>query len=119
MRRVGAFAPAIPCPGPITRVRLSPTAIASVELPRAIYVQGLETLKQIGLGIMVVALLFIVLSVMAVDRVLFFRLRRLENGILEIAKYEDFSKRIPVEGNDELALVEEVQYVLKDLSDFD
>jgi PAS domain S-box-containing protein len=76
-----------------------------VEIPRGISEHGNATLRYLLASLAVVAITSILLTLLLVERTVLSRLHRLTAGILGIAAGADASRRLPVEGDDELAEV--------------
>jgi PAS domain S-box-containing protein len=74
-----------------------------VEIPRGIHHHGDQTLRYLVASLAVVALTSVLLTLLLVERTVLARLQRLIAGIMGIAAGADASRRLPVEGNDELA----------------
>ena len=80
-----------------------PTMLLRVLIPRSIYQQGRVTLTYLMLAALLVALVFTLVNLALLDRMILSRLIRLRDAVASIGTASDLGRRVPAEGNDELA----------------
>ena len=81
----------------------TPALIWRVEIPRDVFANGQDTLRYLAASLWLVALTSVLLTLILLERTVLSRLHRLSDGIHAVATNTDASRRLPVEGSDELA----------------
>lgn len=80
-----------------------PALIIRMDQPRAIYQQGLLTLRYLVLSLILAGVVFVVVGLFLLERFILAKLEVLNDEVLEIAKGGNFSGRVSLKGTDELA----------------
>ncbi|GAB4277506.1 MAG: hypothetical protein Fur0025_03490 [Oscillatoriaceae cyanobacterium] len=80
-----------------------PALLLQIDLPRAIYRQGLNSLRYLIVSILGVGILFIPLSLLLLEKMVLQRLSSLCGGVRHITSLINLSERVPVLGEDELS----------------
>ena len=102
----------------------NPVLNLSVTMPRPIYNQGLQSMYLLIFSVILTGLIFGFLMIFFLDKMVVKRIADLNRNVLHITENMDFSKEIPVTGNDEvssltksvngmIAAVSEVMYAKK------
>jgi signal transduction histidine kinase len=86
----------------VTDLQNKPALILKLELPREVYSQGRVTLLYLLLWIFAAGVVFVSAIYFLLDRAVLSRLARLSRGVEGIGKRRQLSKRINVDGDDEL-----------------
>jgi PAS domain S-box-containing protein len=81
----------------------TPALIWRVDIPRPVYASGQDTLQYLGASLSLMALTSVLLTLILLERTVLARLHRLSDGIQAVASSTDASRRLPVEGGDELS----------------
>lgn len=81
----------------------NPAIVVQVRLPRAIYQQGREITRYYFFSLLAIGIAFSTLSAFLLERVGIARLTRLSTEVNAIGATGDLSRRVLVEGRDELA----------------
>jgi len=80
-----------------------PGLLMRVDMPRVIYSQGQATILYIILSLLAVGVVFIMVTLVLLERMVLSRLVRLSTSIRKIGTNSDFSGRVSLEGRDELS----------------
>jgi PAS domain S-box-containing protein len=80
-----------------------PALILRVDLPRAIYSQGLASLNYFMAALFIIGLAFTAVTLLLLERGVLARLARLTRAVREVSSSGDLAARIPSKGGDELA----------------
>jgi sensor domain CHASE-containing protein/HAMP domain-containing protein len=95
-----------------------PGLIMRVAIPRDILQSWLNTFQLFGGVLVGVGLVFIVLTLVIIERLVLVRLARLSHGVDDIGASGDLNRRLEVDGTDELAgLAKDINKMLQDLQD--
>lgn len=97
--------------GIIPDIHGKPSLVIKVNEKRDIYQQGKTTLYYYGLSIISLGLLMAIAMVILLDKSIVSRLVKLNDNVKKIEESGDVSKRIEVQGNDEIA------YLAKGIND--
>lgn len=90
--------------------------IMRVAIPRDVFAQGQDTLRIFIFALLGVALVFIIVLLVILERLVLARLATVSEGVVEIGHSGDLSKRLNVQGSDELAnLSTTINQMLTDL----
>lgn len=81
----------------------SPSLILRMELPRAIYQQGQQSLTYFLAALTIVGVVFGLLALLLLEKYVLAPLISLSQRVSEIGSKEQFTSRLPVAGDDELA----------------
>jgi PAS domain S-box-containing protein len=84
-----------------------PALVWRVDIPRRIYRQGQVTTRYLATSLLVVGLTFVALTLLLLEKTVLARLQKLSGGIASIRTSSDLSRRLPVEGLDELGRLAE------------
>jgi len=79
-----------------------PALVWRVGIPRRIYQHGQATTRYLATSLLVVGLTFVTLTLLLLEKTVLARLHKLSAGIAAIRTSSDLSRRLPVEGEDEL-----------------
>ena len=92
----------------------APAVILRIERPRAIFAQGVDTVRSFLLAALVMALLMAIVGYLAMNRLVLGRILRLSHEVGAIAASGEFHRRVAVVGDDEVAgLAESVNSLLR------
>ena len=80
-----------------------PALVWRIDIPRRIYQQGQATTRYLATSLLVVGLTFVALTLLLLEKTVLSRLQKLGAGIASIRTSGDLSRRVAVEGRDELA----------------
>lgn len=89
--------------GVIRALTGEPALILRVQLPRAIYQQGVATIASSALVLLSSGGLFCLLSLLLINRIAVLRIKELTKGVIGIRNSGDMSQRVEIAGHDELA----------------
>ncbi|MCB0209869.1 MAG: HAMP domain-containing protein [Anaerolineae bacterium] len=93
-----------------------PGLLLQVEMPRTVYTQSQTSLKLLIAALLIVGVVFIILTLLMLEKLVLSRLASLHAGVEEIGSSGDFSKRLSFEGSDEIAdLADGINTMLQDL----
>ena len=93
-----------------------PVLLVKVDMPRDIYQQGKLTMHYYSLSLLSVGFVVVIVMLLLLDKLVLSRLIRLNSNVKNIAESGDVSKRVEVEGNDEISsLAKEVNSMLASL----
>ena len=81
----------------------TPALIWRVDIPRHVFASGRDTMRYLAASLSLVALTSVLLTLILIERTVLSRVHRLSVGIQGIATSTDPSRRLHVEGADELA----------------
>jgi PAS domain S-box-containing protein len=81
----------------------TPALVWRVDIPRHVYANGQDTMRYLAASLSLVALTSVLLTLILIERTVLSRLHRLSDGIRAVAASNDSSRRLPVDGGDELA----------------
>jgi signal transduction histidine kinase len=81
----------------------APAIILHVNFPRTIYEQGQASLSFLMAILVLVSVLFTLLMVILLERLMLSRVRQVSQALSEVRTTADLTRRLPVQGNDELA----------------
>jgi signal transduction histidine kinase len=81
----------------------TPALILQVDLQRSIYAQGQASISFFLAALLIIGLIFTLGALILLDRLVLSRLTRLSNTLSAVRASADFSRRMPVDGYDELA----------------
>jgi len=94
-----------------------PVAMARVDHFRDIWAQGNDALRYVMVSMLAVALCLLLVSGLALNRIVLSRLARLRDGLRRIADERDFDTRLPVRGSDEISeLAERFNHMVESLA---
>jgi PAS domain S-box-containing protein len=82
-----------------------PCLVASIEVPRTVFMQGNTVLMLLYAGILLTSILLILVNIRFLESSVFYRLFLLGKSAEAIGLKGDFSSRISIDGNDELAFL--------------
>ncbi len=88
---------------PLYDVYGEPALIVRVELPRTIYQQGRATTRYYFASLLAIGLIFLFISAVLLEKLVLSRLTRLSAEVTGIGKSGDFTRRVRVQGKDELS----------------
>ena len=83
----------------------TPLLIMRVDSPREIYKQGTKSVQGFVFLFSVAGILFLILTLVYLDRSVLSRLGALTSGVISIGASHDMASRIAVQGKDELAML--------------
>lgn len=83
----------------------NPLLILRVDSPREIYKQGIRSVQSFVVLFSVAGILFLILTLVYLDRSVLSRLAVLTSGIISIGTSHDIASRVAVQGKDELAML--------------
>ncbi|MCB0195006.1 MAG: HAMP domain-containing protein [Anaerolineae bacterium] len=93
-----------------------PGLLLEVEMPRTVYTQSQTSLKLLITALLIVGVVFIILTLLMLERLVLSRVASLHTGVQEIGASGDFSKRLSFEGSDEISnLADGINTMLQDL----
>lgn len=81
----------------------NPALILGVNMPRDIYQQGQTSNTNLMISVLAVGLVFIVLTLLLLEKVVLSRLARLSRSVASIGEKGDISARVSMPGTDELS----------------
>lgn len=82
-----------------------PAFLIQVELPRDIYAQGIRNVKFLVASLLLIAFLFVLLSIIMLEKQVISRISRLSRDTGDIGVSGDITKRVHINGNDELSML--------------
>jgi signal transduction histidine kinase len=95
----------------------TPAIILRVDLARDIYAQGQATVSFFVIALGVISLIFVGAALILLDRLMLSRISRLSSNLSAVRLTANFSRQLPVHGNDELAsLAADINATLQALS---
>lgn len=95
-----------------------PALMLRVDIPRAVHSQSQASLRWSILSLIVMVLLFVILTLVMLERLVLAPLSRLSAGVSRIGAMKDLSMRVSMLGKDELAnLAETINKMLQALQD--
>jgi len=101
----------------ISDITGQPYLVVSTQISRDVSIQGRATFWGLFFGIIIVAVLYIIMSVTSLDRLVLSRMRVLTDFATRISRDGDISARVSLKGQDELtALSREMNAMLAKLS---
>ncbi|MFP5214114.1 MAG: CHASE4 domain-containing protein, partial [Acidobacteriota bacterium] len=80
-----------------------PALLFEITMPREVFMQGLVTRRYLILSLLGIGFIFSTVALLLLERVVLSRLVRLSGNVDAIGDKGDFSGRVDVDGNDELA----------------
>jgi len=96
-----------------------PVLLLEVDTPREVYQQGLATFTYYILSLVIVGALFIVVTLLLLDRIVLSRLNQLSQRVDDIRRTGDLTLPIQVDGEDELStLARETREMLSEIAAF-
>ncbi|MGQ9710898.1 MAG: CHASE4 domain-containing protein [Anaerolineae bacterium] len=81
----------------------NPALIVQAKLPRTIYQQGRETLRYHFVSLLAIGLIFTFISAVLLEKSILSRLIRMSAEVTGIGTGKDFTRRVRVQGKDELS----------------
>ena len=84
-------------------IKGNPALILRVDMPRAIFNQGMNGVRYLIFSLMVVGIIFLLISMWLLEQMVLSRLARLNTDVLYVGKSGDLSKPLVVEGGDEIS----------------
>ncbi len=95
-----------------------PAVIFRITLPRSIHRLGQASLRLLLLALLVAGAVFILLTIVLLERLVLSRVARLSAGVKHIRSKDDLSQRLVLPGVDELSgLAADINRMLADLAD--
>ncbi len=89
--------------GLLHNVYAEPILVLEQRIPRDIYRQGLRSLSYLVIALLVTGVIFGAVMLWILERLVLRRLEQLSADVIAIGRYEDFSARVTLAGEDELA----------------
>lgn len=100
--------------GLINDIHYEPVFIFRVEQSRAIYLQGLASVWNLIIFLIIITLVIFISIIILLRRLVILPLTKLTNNILEISTTKDLSNRISLHGNDEFTTLAKTTNTLLD-----
>ena len=95
-----------------------PVLLFRVDMARDVHAQGQTSLQAFIVSLLVVAVVFVAVTLLSLERLVLARVARLVGGVSEIGASGDISKRLTMPGKDELSgLAIAINGMLKDIQD--
>ncbi|MEO8613389.1 MAG: CHASE4 domain-containing protein [Chloroflexota bacterium] len=79
-----------------------PAVIVHINFPRTIYEQGRVSLSFLIAVLVIVSLIFTLLMAVLLERLVLARVRQLSRALSDVRATEDMTRRMPIQGSDEL-----------------
>jgi len=92
-----------------------PVAIIKISMNRDIYTAGLQTIKHFSIAFVATGIIFLILLTSLLSYVIANRLEKMNGQLVNIGESKQFTKRLTVEGSDELTSVEKETNQLIDI----
>lgn len=92
-----------------------PVAIIKITMSRDIYAAGLQTIKYFSIAFIATGIIFLILLTSLLSYVIAHRLEKMNGQLVNIGESKQFTKRLTVEGSDELTSVEKETNQLIDI----
>ncbi len=87
----------------IRGVDKKPVLLIQIKLPRDVYRQGINTKLYLILSIIIAGILLCIVIVILLERIVLFRISKLNQDVNTITEKQDHSLRVTIKGKDELA----------------
>lgn len=95
-----------------------PALLLQVDMPRDVFAQGQISLQALIIALLLVGAVFVILTLLLLERLVLARVARLHEGVGEIGASGDLARRLSLPGSDELtSLALAINQMLQDLQD--